>query len=321
MIKANIVRAEAVNGLQSSDIELVAQYLTEVQDSERGGLLSEIEQYRDAIRESERTIENKERDIRENRERIERCERAIAEAESKIAQLPARRVVPSEEANADIARAVALPFIKSVKADKDTDGRACLIFQTRENALYTTFSCKYSRAERWYRAKAYRVPLPAYTIRVGLRSYYKSCALESKALGLMLADYAGDTAHWLPWIRKYNQEPHPHWGTTSSRAGSGDPFNGVCLGEYEGEVSNAFTRSIAEGLTAFAVYLQTAGSAHAYISRREVWGLLLGKKEYNAVLVPSEKEIPKLEEESTELCSNDTCELDENGDYLVWRRL
>ena len=196
-----------------------------------------------------------------------------------------------------------------------------IVVKTRPNSLVTTLDRKYSKGERWYKSKPYKIPLPAYNIRIGLHPY-ASYALERNALGLALAE-SNDTAHFLSTISRYRHEPHPHWGTTSIDPSETGEYKGVCLGEYEGEVSSAFRRSIAEGLIAFAVYLQTAGSTHAYVTKREVWALWLGKAEYNASLVPSAEEEKTLVESAEDAeegdcacrndddeCVEDDCECD-----------
>src|SRR3972149_5400825 len=129
------------------------------------------------------------------------------------------------------------------------------------------------------------MPLPAYKIRIGT-GIYRSITQNDSALALALANPTGDTANYLQWINRYRHQPHPHWGTPSVR-GEITEYRGICLGEFELEVSRAVRTSITDALVAVSIYLQTAGSPRAYVHKREEWALWLGKKAYNFAIVPS----------------------------------
>lgn len=308
MIKANKKTATARElDLTEEDIALVADLFSRARDSEGVKKQNRVRRLENEIRDENRRIENSRADI-ESRERdIVSYQEERDTLTREIAEAPAPVPYPVSGAKADLERARALPWVKSLSIETITVQGADLQFivaKTRANSLVTTLDKKYSRSERWYKAKPYKIALPAYNIRIGLMPH-NSCALESRALGLALAD-SNDTAHFLSTISRYKHEVHPHWGTTSVPTDNTGEYRGVCLGEYESEVSGAFRRSIAEGLIAFAVYLQTAGSSHAYIAKREIWALWLGKAEYNVAIVPSAEEEKTLGE-SAEDSDDCTC--------------
>lgn len=311
MIKANRGKAGTL-AIGAADIERVAQYLTEASDKKRIEMVERVEAIEESMRENRHGIESRERNIREGE-----CEKE--ELMQRMTNLPPLAEITAKAASADLARAISLPYVKSIRAEQ-TDGKNYIVATTRENALYTTLDHKYSRSERWYKVRPYKIPLPAYYIRIGLLPH-KTMATNTDALGIALAEPRKDTAHWLDWIRGYNHEPHPHWGTTSvprTDEGTGE-YRGVCLGEYENEVSKAFRESIADGLIALTIYLQSAGTENAYIKGRHKWALWLGKREYNLALIPSEKEGKKLEEakddrycdcrqDEDNACDNEDCD-------------
>jgi len=304
MIKAtkpNVPTAPLV--LTPADIALVAGYLTNAGDAENMQRAEQIKVLQNNTRENEERNESRQRDINENNEMIESNRREIDQLERDIRNMPPARQVPPSEAQSDLVRAAALSYIKSIAIEQITiDGteRPFIVATTRANSLFTTLDRKYSRAERWYKVKPYKIPLPAYNIRIGLTPS-KTLAQNANGLVLALADHAQDTAHFLPWIHNYTHEPHAHWGTTSASEGQ---YRAICLGEYESEVSSAFKKSIAEGIAALAIYLQTAGSEHAYVTARERWALRLGKAEYNRLMIPSEKEVTKLTEADSDSCDD-----------------
>lgn len=300
MIKANKKKIEIEQYPEPIDLKTVADYLTKAGDTGKIEMREKIEYIKQNMESDENTITRRQRDIDDLKERRERDEVALAETEKELAEMPTAKIYTEDEARADIEKALRLPFIKSVRIENMGE-REYIVATTRENTLYTTINRKYSRGQRWYKSKPYKIALPAYNIRIGTIPS-KTHANNSEVLGLALANYREDTAHWLDWATRYYQHIYPHWGTTSvGRDGDGrGTYRGICLGEYEGEVSTSFRRSIAEGLTALAVYLQTSGTESAYIHGRHLWALMLGKKEYNKALVPSEREEVKLEEEGEE---------------------
>jgi len=303
------LKTPATLDLRAEDIAKVADYLTRAGNTagrkleeRKHSLANDNDSYADRIASRQNDIDGYSENIAEN-------EREIATITERIANLPTHRAITEAEAQADLARLVALPFVKSVKSE-EIDGKHYIVITTRPNSLQTTLARKFSRSERWYKVKPYKIALPQYRIRLGTE-VHGSHALNDSALALSLADH-NDTAHWLDWVSHYNHEPHPHWGTTSVSRDRTDQYRSVCLGEYEGEVSSAFRTSIADGLILFATYLQSAGSDHAYVGTRERWALWLGKAEYNLALIPSPKEIAGAvpddsddDEDSTPHCGDD----------------
>lgn len=311
MIKANGAVKKAGVALEAGDIETVAGYLRRNGDGSRMKVQADIETLTSAIHEAEERIEARREEIVERERIIERDQERRTVLERKLEEMPEAQPIGNDVAQADIARALALPYIKSI-AIEEMDRKQYIVATTRANSLFTILDRKYSRSERWYRAKPYKIALPAYKIRIGTAPN-STLAQNREALGLALAD-SNDTAHWLEWIKRYGHEPHPHWGTQSVSSSNRGEYKAVCLGEFESEVTQTFKRSIADGLMLFAIYLQTAGSVRAYITKKETWALWLGKRGYNVALVPSEKEVKTLEADSGDEEETDGERYDENGD-------
>jgi hypothetical protein len=322
MIKANATKPK-VGALEISqdDMEVIAEYLAKAGDTERRRKEERRESVRDNIQSDERGIERYEENIREYQSNIETNERELDTIEDEIANLPPMRTVSQEEAKADIQRALALPFIESIAVEEIGGDRIkYIVATTREGALSTTLARKFSRSEKWYRAKPYKIALPQYKIRIGT-SLRNNITQNSSALGLALAN-PQDTEHFLEWIGRYRHDAHAHWGTPSGD----NEYQGVCLGEFEFEVSKAVRTSIADALVALSIYLQTAGARSAYVHKREEWALFLGKKAYNFALVPSEKEVATLTEAESDDDEDEQDEIerynaegdrDDGGDYDV----
>jgi hypothetical protein len=305
MIKAGTKRAGTQGAeLGADDIGTIADYLTRAGDRARTLLEQRITDYRNGIEEDTRRIENYRSDIEHSNQQVAEYTLEIQKAEHDFANLPPSKRITAEEARADIARALALSFIKGIEIVRD-NGKVYIVATTRENTLQTTFAHKFSKRERWYRSKPYKVFMPAYKIRVGTK-LRNTLANNEEALALTLANYQEDTANWLDWINRYSHKIHAHWGTTD--IASAGTWRAVCLGEYESEVSRAFKASIADGFVALATYLQASGAVNGYVHTREAWGLWIGKKEMNLAIVPSEKEV--LGEEDDMWCDN--CESDEH---------
>lgn len=293
--------------------ELATHYMR-IGDSERVNKEGRIEDLRATIDNDLSRIEYLQQEMQSRTEDVESYKILIEQIQDEITKLPPPPTVTPEEVRANITRALSLAYVKSISID----GRN-IIVTTRVNALYTTLERKYSRAERWYKVKPYKIALPSYRIRIGVVPA-QSLSNKTDALALTLNEYTADTAHFLPWVNRYSHEPHAHWGTTSARAS--DEYRGICLGEYESEVTKAFKISLTDGLIALAIYLQSAGTDHAYINKRELWALWMGKHEYNRALVPSEKELQTLTEDedgsdycdcrvnSDDECNDDDCECD-----------
>jgi len=307
-------KISATLSVSAEDIAKVAEYLTLAGDTVGRNLEARRNSLTENLAGCAERIEQRQSDIENYRESIADSEKEIATIAERIANLPTRKAITEAEVQSDLARVVALPFVKSVQSEV-MEGKTYLVITTREGVLYTTLARKFSRSERWYRAKPYKIALPQYRIRVGTQ-VHTTHALNDNALAIALAN-SSDSEHFLEWINRYSHEPHPHWGTTSIPRSRTEEYRAVCLGEFESEVSGAFRTSIADGLIQFATYLQSAGAEHSYISTREMWALWLGKEGYNALIVPSEKE--KLGEEISEdnserSCSDgdcDSCEYDE----------
>lgn len=282
--------------LTESDIATLAERYSLFGDEIRTDKQRRIDYAENNIRDVEDGIARRERDIAEYRQNIENYREAIEQYRAELDALPIPEPTKPEEVQADLDRLARLSYVKSVAIEYESDA-PYLIITTRENALFTTLNKKYSRAERWYRTRApYRIALPAYKIRVGFQPS-STRANNTQNLAIAFANPEQDTAHFLPWITHYNFEPHPHWGTTSvSRPEQRGDYRGICLGEYESEITRAFAKSVAEGVIQLAVYLQNAGTPHAYVHHREHWALWMGKQEYNLAIVPSEKETETLEE-------------------------
>ena len=295
------------------DIAKVAEYFTLARDSELGHAEQLKESRINSIRDNEERIEIRERDIAEYRECIEHYKQEVAEIERTIAGMPVPVPVTAEVAQADLARALALPFVKSIATITEND-RTYLVVQTRENVLQTTLNRKFSRKEKWYASKPYKIPLPVYNIRIGLRPT-RTLANDNEGLVIALADI-NDTAHFLPWINRYGHQVNPHWGTSNVSSNNYLAYRCVCLGEFEGEITQAFRKSIADGLLALAIYLQSAGTPQAHVHKREWWALWMGKQEYNLAIVPSEKEVETLKEVEETNERDCGCLEDEEGDPL-----
>ena len=299
-----------------SDIAMLAGYFSTANDTDRMKKQERITSLSENMRDDENRIDQLRQDIDKYERNIQEYSDERATLERELQDIPPTALISPDYVTADIARAAALPFIKSLKIENATiDGTPLtfIVAETRAGSLQTTLEKKFSRSDRWYKVKPYRIPLPTYTIRIGTL-LHKTHAQNDKALAIALADPA-DTANYFSNGR-YSHELHPHWGTRSANVGEYKP---VCLGEYESEVSSAFRKSIADGLTSLAVYLQTAGTTNAYVSSgREVWALWLGKKEINALLIPSATESKKLEAtgdivDEDGRCENDCYESEEDG--------
>ena len=277
--------------LTAADIATIAAYLTNASDDERTTKLSNIQKLRYNIADNIERADSRGRDIAELELLNSVYGTEMAGIQREIDAMPVPVPVLPEAARADIARLAALPYIKSVKLESEGDD-SYVIATTRANSLYTTLERKYSESERWYEVKPYSIPLPAYHIRVGLGAY-PTLANKYDGLAIALADPKHDTAHFLPWISRYNHQVNPHWGTSS--VSSYSDYKCVCLGEYESEVTNAMRRSIADGVIALAIYLQQSDATHGHIHSRHEWALWMGKAEYNALVVASPKEVSTLE--------------------------
>jgi hypothetical protein len=302
-----------------ADIARLADYLASVHDAKRGQLSNSLEECTNSARHYRERAGSLRDDAIGSDGTADEYEETARELTEKLADLPPPQPADVEVARADLLHAAALPFIQSIEVSDEY-----VIAHTKKNSLYTLFRRKYSHAERWYKVKPYRVPLPAYTIRFTLRPI-QSLSQNDNALAIQLTNYRKDTANFIDWTHRYTQQPHPHWGCVQTSG-----FSRVCLGEYESEVSAAFRKSIADGLVALATYLQASGAEHGYITNRERWGLWLGKEEYNALLIPSVKEVIKDEaedEEENDRDSNvdrynedgepdDEGEYDENGELI-----
>ncbi len=289
MIKAtHTKRAPVTLSISSQSLATLARHFTDMGDTVKAQKLGEIESNERIIREYTERNEYRAREIEDRNREIDTLERVNAGIDQEIAAMPPPRAILPEEVEKDLQRVAALPYVKSVEVDG-----GYIKITTRENALYTTLNRKFSRSESWYKAKPYKIPLPAYIIRLGIVPY-NTLAQNEDALALGFAEPHTDTAHFLSWINRYRQQVNAHWGTQGAGENF-DRFRAVCLGEYEGEVTTAMRRSIADGIIAFVIYLQQAGSTSAYIHNRHEWALWMGKAEYNKLLVPSEKEIKTLE--------------------------
>lgn len=285
----------AENTATEADIAVLANFFTLANDQEKEKLLGRKAQISRNIEDEEQRIRNRERDIQELEENIKAYKTEQIILAEQIDTLPTVEPVLPEVAKADMEKLLALSYVKSVEFKQIADN-PYLVVQTRPNSLYTTLEKKYSRSGRWYKAKPYRIPLPAYNIRIGLGRAHRTLATNTDGLAIALANAEEDTGHFVDWTR-YTHQPHPHWGTTSVYRDERGAYRGVCLGEYENEVTRAFRTSIAEGIVALAVYLQVAGTRSAYVNDRAWWALWLGKKEYNLAMIPSEKEVKELVED------------------------
>ena len=315
MIKANKAKPTASElDIQPDDIGVIASYFGRVGDTDR----RRIEERRESAQNNEsyyrERVEHYLHEVKDAEQSVESSERELSDIEHELAHLPPAREISRDEIRADLKKALALSFVQSIAVER-MDDHVFIVATTREGSLSTNLNRKFSRAEKWYRAKPYKIALPQYKIRIGT-ALHKSITQNSDALGLALAYPIADTANYLSWVYRYRHQPHPHWGTPSVR-GEITAWRGICLGEFEHEVSKAVRSSIADALVAVSIYLQTSGATSAYVHKREEWALWLGKKEYNTAIVPSEKEVATLvEEDEGRWCdcrqnADDDCE---NGD-------
>lgn len=292
MIKASRRGGRGILDIDDEGIALVASHLTNTGSIEHIKIKEAKQGLTDGINSSQRRIDELESEINAN-------EAEITELDKKIAALPLPPIVSPETAKKDLERATSLAFVKGIRVE-NMDGRKYVVITTRANALYTTLDKKFSANQRWYSVRPYRIALPSYRIRLALAegSVYTQ---NDRVLGITLADW-NDTRSFLPSITIYSHQPHAHWA--AMQAGSGI-YNGLCLGEYEDEIKKEFQESVADGLIALAVFLQTSEASSAYIRKRERWALWLGKTEYNLTIVPSEKEIKTLVEDTEDDTGND----------------
>lgn len=281
--------------------QALAAYLTLTGDSARAAHESRVSTLRRYIADNTDGIERRQCDIDNLTERNAEHERNITALQSDIATLPPAPVISPLQAKADIARALSLPYIKAITTNT-IDGKPFIVATTRAGALYTTLTKKYSKAERWYTVRPYRIALPAYRIAIALTPH-GSISNDRDALGLALADYEEDTGHWGGW-NGYSHEPHAHWGTSNQH--NAEEYLGICLGEYESDITKAAHTSLADTLITLAIYLQQSGAAHGYVSSREKWALWLGKAEYNRAMVPTMKEVAEGEAEAED--SDNDCD-------------
>ncbi len=313
MIKATTTKqkvetkpAAPVPPIAPADLSAIASYFAIASDSARTRKGHEIENLRQNIENSQQYIVRKRGDIEDAENDIINYTDQIAHLESELSAMPPPKVITDEEIRADLSRLSALSYVKSVEVQSapDNESRKYVVITTRENSLYTALDKKYSRSERWYKAKPYTIPLPAYKIRIALQTA-STLSNNSGALAIALANHAQDTGQFLEWITHFMYEPHPHWATTSVPSSDPSQYRGACLGEYESEITSAARRSITDFVISFVIYLQNAGAAHAYISRREYWALWLGNSVYNALIVPSEKEVKTLTEATDDTDDDD----------------
>ena len=309
MIKANATkpRASALE-IEAEDIGVVADYLTRASDTERRRKEERVASIQNTIRDSGFYVERKRGEIADYEQEIEKSKSELGTIEHEIANLPPTRTITLNEARADIQRALALPFVENIAIER-IDDKVYIVATTRNGVLTTTLNRKFSRAEKWYHVKPYKLALPTYKIRIGT-ALRNSITQHEGALGLALANPKEDTGYFLDWIGRYSHEPHAHWGTPSIRREE-EKYRGICLGEFEHEVSKAVRTSIADALIAVSIYLQSAGTPRAYVHKREEWALWLGKKAYNFAIIPSEKEDVINEAEDDD---NEAEDYDENTD-------
>ena len=145
--------------VRAEDIAKVADYLTRAGDTAGRKLEERKHSLTNDIQSCTERIDRDQRDIDTYRESIEANAREVATIAERIANLPTRRTITEVEARADLARVVALPYVKSVKSEV-IDGKHYIVITTRPNSLQTTLARKFSRSERWYKVKPYKVALP-----------------------------------------------------------------------------------------------------------------------------------------------------------------
>ena len=313
MIKANATkpRASALE-IEAEDIGVVADYLTRASDTERRRKEERVASIQNTIRDSGFYVERKRGEIADYEQEIKESKSELSTIEQEIANLPPAHTITLDEARADIQRALALPFVKNIAIER-IDRKVYIVATTRDGVLTTTLNRKFSRAEKWYHVKPYKLALPTYKIRIGT-ALRNTITQNEEALGLALANPKEDTGYFLDWIGRYSHEPHAHWGTPSIR-NEEEKYRGICLGEFEHEVSKAVRTSIADALIAVSIYLQSAGTPRAYVHKREEWALWLGKKAYNFAIIPSEKEDVILNEaEDEDVILNEAEDDDEDTD-------
>jgi hypothetical protein len=307
MIKKAKPRTPATNAVDEAGVAIIASFLTKLGNTALSDYETRRQNYADDIQNRETSMKYHTDEIIAEAQRIKKVQKSIKVIEAEIEKLPPAKVITVDETHAELAKVIALPFIAGVRLEK-INARDYIIATTRPDTLYTTYTKKWSMTSaRFYRAKAYKVPMPIYDIRIGT-IMYSTLSNTEKSLALTLAEYKSETADFQGGGR-YSQEPHAHWGT--QHIGTHTDYSKICLGEYESEVTKAFKKSLADGLIALSVYLQTAGARNGYVNSREVWGLWLGKKEINALLVAKPAEDKKLQESGERVSADDS---DEDGD-------
>lgn len=283
--------------LNESTLQAIANALTLSKDAERPRLIDEIHSIERAIESNEQSIARYLNEVGNyQRDTKELADMKVKE-ETKLANLPPPVEVSTDEVKKDLAKVLALPFIKEVSYDTH-EGSAYIVATTRENSLFTTLNRKFSKNDRWYSVKPYTIPLPAYKIWVGLNPG-RTAANNEQTLCLSLAYPQKDTSNMYQQGR-YSQKIHAHWAARHRNLPSM-----VCLGEYEGQVSTALRTNLAEGLIELATFLQMSGAAHGYITSRHEWAFRMGKAEYNPLIVPSmdkKTDDAELDDEEDEEC-------------------
>ena len=321
MIKKAKPKTPATNAVDEAGVATIASFLTKLGNTALASYETARQNYTDEIQSREVNIQYRVDENTKDEKSIKKDQARIKVIDADIAKLPPAKVITADETNAELAKVIALPFIAGVRLEK-INARDYIIATTRPDTLYTTYTKKWSMTSaRFYRAKAYKVPMPVYDIRIGT-IMYSTLSNTEKSLALALAEYKSETADFQGGGR-YSQETHAHWGTQHISAPT--DYSKICLGEYESEVTKAFKKSLSEGLIALSVYLQTSGARAGYVNSREVWGLWLGKKEINALLVAKPAEDKKLQESGEQVSANDSEDEDDcscyedgehgNGDY------
>lgn len=235
-------------------------------------------------------------DADNSRERADSQHESTLNIEASIAALPAIPPVEESTIDAEIAKLAAFPWIAGVCLTNEYASDTFLKVTTRPNSLFTKMIHKLDEETRnIVEVPVYTIALPAYDILLSLKSF-STLSNNSYGLVIKLADRA-DYTHFLDrgWC---SQEVHAHWGSTHTR-----DCSKICLGEYEGEVTQAFMKSLSGGFASLAEYLQTAGANNAYVGgeRGKIkWALYMGKREYNEaciITIKSKEETATAEKE------------------------
>jgi hypothetical protein len=215
-------------------------------------------------------------------------EKQKQDAEEALTKLPDTNVV---EANATrvLERLARLPWVDAVLPNSPQAG--WIAVRAKKNSLLCTFYNHYVRIQGGYYLEALdkpvKIPYPQYSIAVNvtaLKSVLVGANTMSKNGSLLMMVTTQTDFYSSDMVEGRKQhKPDTHFASRSSG------WSDMCLGEYAKEIEDAFKRDIVEGFEAYAAYLQSTGSKHAW-RPRAAWALDLGYAPFNKIIVRDGKE-------------------------------